>query len=69
MENNYSTEEVRTKFYGKYIEVYSYYDYLSCTMKHHVKKVYDTIYENTCLGQDVGTEMQYRRQVNCHLTG
>lgn len=53
--------QVNKKYYGKYIEVYQVYDYQKRQWMYEVRKVYKTIHENTTLGQDVGTDLAYRR--------
>jgi len=58
MENNKikTRKEINKKYKGKYIDVYKRYDGL-----YEVRKVYSKIHENTTLGEDVGTELAYRR--------
>ena len=51
-----TTEQVNKKYKGKYINVYKDY-----TGLYEVRKVYREIHENTTLGEDVGTLLEYRR--------
>lgn len=53
--------EVNKKYKDKYIEIYKQYDYSNQEWIYQVKKVYKEIHENTTLGQDVGTSMEYMR--------
>jgi hypothetical protein len=56
MEKTMTKEEVNKKYKGKYVEVYKNYDGL-----YEIRKVHKKIHENTTLGEDVGTELAYRR--------
>lgn len=52
----YTAEQINKKYKGKYIEIYRDY-----TGLYEVRKVSSTIRENTTLGEDVGTPMEYGR--------
>lgn len=56
MYKTWTKEQINKKFKGKYVDVYKRYDGL-----YEVRKAYSVIHENTTLGEDVGTEMEYRR--------
>ena len=58
---NYTLEEVQKKFKDKYVDVYRKLDYSTGEVRFEIRKVYKEIHENTTLGQDVGTELAYRR--------
>ena len=62
MTKQLTKEQVNKKYKDKYVDVYPYYDYSTQRTMYEVRKVYQSIHENTTLGQDVGTEMEYRRQ-------
>ena len=49
------------KYQGRYIEVHKQYDYIEGCWMYKVGKSYKEIHENTTLGEDVGTDMEYRR--------
>ena len=57
----YTLKEIQTKYNGKYVDVYRVLDYSAGDVRFEVRKVYNTIHENTTLGQDVGTELAYTR--------
>lgn len=61
MNKRYTLEQVQNKFRNKYVDVYRVLDYSSGDVRFEVRKVYDTIHENSTLGQDVGTELAYTR--------
>ncbi len=52
----YTAEQINKKYKGKYIDIYKDY-----TGLYEVRKVYKDIHENTTLGEDVGTPMEYKR--------
>lgn len=54
-------EQVNKKYKGKYIEIYKTYDYTNQRWMYEVRKVHRKVWENTTLGEDVGTDMEYRR--------
>jgi len=54
-------EQVNKQYHGKYIEIYPTYDYTERRTFYDVGKVYTTNHENTTLGQDVGTNLEYCR--------
>lgn len=60
----YTKEQINKKYKGKYVEIYK------CPLwdtdengnrLYEVRKSYSEIHENTTLGEDVGTSMEYRR--------
>lgn len=53
---NLTKEQVNKKYRGKYIEFYKDY-----TGLYEIRKVYTETHENTSLGEDVGTSLEYRR--------
>lgn len=54
-------EEVNKKYRGRYVEFQSSYDYSTGKTDYKIIKSYKDIHENTTLGEDVGTEFEYRR--------
>jgi len=52
----YTKEQVNKKYKDIYIDVYKNFDGL-----YEVRTTFKEIHENTTLGQDVGTELAYRR--------
>lgn len=52
----YTKEQINKKYFNKYISFYKDIDGL-----YEVSKVYKEIHENTSLGQDVGTDLEYTR--------
>ena len=56
-----TAEEINKKYKGKYIEVYRDLDFQNDQYVYEVRKVYAKIHENSTLGEDVGTEQEYRR--------
>ena len=61
MNKKLTKEQVNKKYQGKYVEMYSSYDYKTRKNLYEVRKVYGEIHENTTLGEDVGTSMEYMR--------
>jgi len=57
----YTLEQIRKKYNDKYIDISKSYNYKTREDVYEVRKVYSEIHENTTLGQDVGTDMEYRR--------
>jgi hypothetical protein len=57
----YTKEQINKKYKDKYVDVYGTFDYTTRTYNYEVRKVYKVIHENTTLGQDVGTELAYKR--------
>ena len=57
----YTKEQINKKYRGKYIEIYKTYDYEKQKDLYEVRKVYKEIHENTTLGEDVGTALEYCR--------
>ena len=56
-----TAEEINKKYKGRYIEVWKTYDYEKQCWLYEVIRSYREIHENATLGEDVGTEMEYRR--------
>jgi len=54
-------DEVNKKYRGKYVEIARSYDYIKKCYQYIVLKSYGEIRENTTLGEDVGTSMEYCR--------
>jgi len=54
-------EQVNQKYRGKYIDIGQSYDYQNDCWDYEIRKVFSTIHENTTLGEDVGTDMEYCR--------
>lgn len=59
--NEYTLKQINKKFKDKYVDVYRKLDYKTGGVVFEVRKVYKEIHENSTLGQDVGTELAYRR--------
>ena len=56
-----SKDEVNKKYCGKYVEITKSYDHIKKCYQYIVLKSYGKIRENTTLGEDVGTPMEYCR--------
>lgn len=56
-----NAKQVNKKYKDKYIEIIKTYDYSNQEWLYEVTKVHKTIHENSTLGQDVGTSMEYMR--------
>jgi hypothetical protein len=56
-----SKDEVNKKYRGKYVEIARSYDYIKKCYQYIVLKSYGEIRENTTLGEDVGTPLEYCR--------
>lgn len=54
-------EQVNKKYKGKYVSFSSNYDYSTRKTTYIIHKTFSTIHENTTLGEDVGTSMEYCR--------
>ena len=54
-------EQVNKKYKGKRIEIRKSYDYSTHREMYEVSHVYRQERENTTLGEDVGTDMEYCR--------
>ncbi len=54
-------EQVNKKYKGKYISINQEYDYQTKETLYMVIATYSKIHENTTLGEDVGTSMEYCR--------
>lgn len=56
-----TAKEINKKYKNRYIEFRQVFDYQTKQWNYEVIKVYKNIHENTTLGQDVGTLLQYTR--------
>lgn len=54
-------KQVNKKYKGQYVEVTKQYNYKNQEWEYTVQCAYRSIRENTTLGEDVGTPMEYRR--------
>lgn len=54
-------EQINKKYKGRYVEIYRTYDHEKQCDVYEVRKSYKNSHENTTLGEDVGTEYQYKR--------
>jgi len=54
-------EQVNRKYKGKYVEIIATYDYSRRAFIYCVLNSYESIRENTTLGEDVGTALEYTR--------
>ncbi len=54
-------EQVNKKYKGRYIEIYQTYDYENQCNLYEVRKTSGVIKENMTLGEDVGTDNEYKR--------
>lgn len=54
-------EQVNKKYKDKYVDFYGTFDYSTKEYVYEIRKVYKEIHENTTLGQDVGTSLEYCR--------
>jgi uncharacterized protein YutD len=54
-------EQVNKRFAGRYVEILKTYDYSKGFYLYEVIRAYMTIHENTTLGEDVGTALEYTR--------
>lgn len=54
-------EQINKKYKGRYVEITKQYDYKNQVWEYAVQCAYRSIRENTTLGEDVGTAMEYRR--------
>lgn len=61
MNKLYTQEQIQKKYKNIYVDVYRILDYQSGEVRFELRKTSKTILENMTLGQDVGTEMAYRR--------
>jgi hypothetical protein len=57
----YTAEQIRKKYAGKYIQIHKLYDYNKHIDLYEVIKVYKEIHEDTTRGEDVGTGEEYTR--------
>lgn len=56
-----NAKQINKKYAGKYVDISKRFDYEKQVWDYTVNKVYKEIHENTTLGEDVGTSMEYRR--------
>lgn len=56
---NLTKEQINKLYKGKYIEIIQAYDYDKKQTIYEVVKVYNERHENTTLGENVGTDMEY----------
>ena len=54
-------KQVNKKYKDKYVEFGQTYDYVNGCWMYEIWKVHKAIHENTSLGQDVGTSLEYCR--------
>lgn len=54
-------KQVNKKYKGRYVEFTKTYDYTNECWVYEVHKTYRDIHENTTLGEDVGTGLEYTR--------
>lgn len=59
--NLLTIEQVQKKYKKKYVLINRILDWSSGDVRIQVLKTSNTIKENMCLGEDVGTNMAYRR--------
>jgi hypothetical protein len=57
----YTQQQINKKYAGKYVEVGKAYNYGEQRWDYEVRRVYAEIHENTTRGEDLGTELEYRR--------
>jgi len=56
-----NAKQINKKYAGKYVDISKQFDYEKQVWDYTVNKAYKEIHENTTLGEDVGTSMEYRR--------
>ena len=56
-----NAKQINKKYTGKYVDISKQFDYEKQDWNYTVNKVYKEAHENTTLGEDVGTSMEYRR--------
>ena len=61
MKKVYTAEQVNKKFRDRYVEFRSTYDYSTKVTTYEVVRSHKECRENTTLGQDVGTPLEYTR--------
>lgn len=61
MNKKYTQAQINKKYNNIYIDVYRYHDWELGEVMFEVRATSKVIKENMTLGQDVGTEMAYRR--------
>ncbi len=56
-----TAEQINKKYNNRYVEVSQTYNYEKQYFEYNVLKTSSVIKENMTLGQDLGTELEYRR--------
>lgn len=54
-------KQVNKKYKGQYVEFTKQYNYTSQRWEYTIQSAYRSIRENTTLGEDVGTLLEYTR--------
>lgn len=54
-------KQVNTKYKGRYVDFTKQYDYNKQVWEYTIQSAYRSIRENTTLGEDVGTLLEYKR--------
>lgn len=54
-------EQINKKYQGKYVKIGKTFDTTNKVWMYEVWKTYKEIHEDTTLGEDVGTSLEYRR--------
>ena len=53
--------QINKKYKGRYIEISKTFNYQTQQWEYEVRRSFKTIHENTTLGEDVGTLLEYTR--------
>lgn len=61
MKKELTASQVNKKYKGRYVSITSRFDYSTGQKMYTVNKTYSDIHEDTTLGEDVGTALEYRR--------
>lgn len=56
-----TAQQINKKYRGRYVEISKVYNYSTQQNEYEVLRSYKEIHENTTLGEDVGTDMEYCR--------
>ena len=56
-----TAQQINKKYRGRYVEISRVYNYSTRQNEYEVLRSYKYIHENTTLGEDVGTDMEYCR--------
>ena len=54
-------KQVNKKYKGQYVEFTKQYNYENQAWEYTIQSAYRSIRENTTLGEDIGTAMEFRR--------